>query len=110
MVDNRPVEIVDITDAATQTVTVYFSQSDKLPVKQSFKRRNPLFKDFDVEVSIFSKYRDVGGGVKWPLSIRRERNGEKIVEIFSDTVEINTGLTDDLFSLPAGVKMLPKMK
>jgi hypothetical protein len=106
---NQPVEIVDITDADNRTLTVYFSQTTKLPVRQSFKRRNPEFKDFDEEVTLFSKYRDVGG-VKWPLDVRRERNGEKIYEMFSDTVEINRDLTDDLFTLPANLRILPKAK
>jgi len=103
------VEIVDITDADNRTVTVYFSQTTKLPVRQSFKRRNPEFKDFDEEVTLFSKYLDVGG-VKWPFDVHRERNGEKIYEMFSDTVEINRDLTDDRFTLPANLKLLPKAK
>ncbi|MBZ5576173.1 MAG: hypothetical protein LAP40_06400 [Acidobacteriia bacterium] len=107
---NLPVEIVDITDADNRTVTVYFSQSTKLPVRQSFRRRNPDTKDWDVEVTAFSKYRDVGGGVKWPFDVHRERNGEKIYEMFSDSVEINRNLTDDLFTLPGSVKVLPKAK
>ena len=47
MYENRPVEIVDITDAANATVTVYFDQLTKLPTRQSFKRRNPEYKDLD---------------------------------------------------------------
>ena len=42
--ENLPVEIVDITDAAGLTVTVYFSRSTKLPVRQVLKRRNPEYK------------------------------------------------------------------
>lgn len=108
--ENHPVEIVDITDAAGETVTVYFDQFDKVPIRQTFKRRNPQFKDFDTEVSIFAKYRDIGGGVKWPYDVRRERNGEKIYEMYSESVEINKNLTDDLFTLPVGMKVLPKPK
>ena len=105
---NRPVEIVDITDAANLTVTVYFDQTTKLPVRQVFRRRNPEYKDFDTEVSLYAKYRDVGGGVQWPFDVRRERNGDKIFELYSDSIEINQDLTDNLFTLPGGVKMLPK--
>lgn len=108
--ENQPVEIVDITDSSTQTVTVYFSQSTKLPVRQSFRRRNPMFNDFDTEVTIFAKFRDVGGGAKWPFDIRRERNGQKIYEMFSESVEINKSLPDNLFSLAADIKILPKPK
>jgi len=107
---NTPVEIVDITDADGRTVTVYFSQSTKLPVRQVFKRRNPEFKDFDAEEMVFSKYRDIGGGVMWPFDMRRDRNGEKVYEIYSDSVEINRSLRDNLFELPGNLKILPKGK
>jgi len=107
--ENVPVEIVDITDAEGRTVTVYFSQGTKLPIRQVFKRRNPEYKDFDQEVTVFAKYRDVGG-VKWPFDIQRDRNGEKIYQMYSDSVDINKGLKDDLFSLPGNMKILPKAK
>lgn len=110
IVQNQPVEIVDITDSENRTVTVQFNQTTKLPVRQSFRRRDPELKVFNDEVSSFSKYRDVGGGVQWPFDIRRERNGEKIYEMFSDTVEINRDLTDDRFTLPSNLKVLPKSK
>jgi hypothetical protein len=110
MFENRPVEIVDITDAANNTVTVYFDQRSKFPVRQRFRRRNEQFHDFDTEVTIFGLYRNVGGGVMWPCNIRRERNGEKIYEMIADQVEINKDLKDNLFSLPSDSKMLPKGK
>jgi hypothetical protein len=108
--ENRPVELVDITDARNATVTVYFDQLSKLPVRQTFRRRNDEFKDWDTEVTIFGLYRDVGDGVKWPCNIHRERNGEKIFEMFSDQVQINRNLKDDLFELPGNIKVLPKDK
>ena len=63
----------------------------------------------DEEVTLFTKYRDVNG-VMWPYAIQRERNGEKIYQMYSDSVEINKGLTDNLFTLPANLKILPKPK
>ena len=66
--------------------------------------RNPID-----EVARFNKYRDVDG-VRWPFQIVRERNGEKVSEIFAETVTINSGLTDQLFTLPASVKILKKAK
>ena len=110
MFENRPVEIVDITDAANNTVTVYFDARSKLPTRQSFRRRNPEYKDFDTEVTVFALYRNVGNGVMWPGNIRRERNGEKIYEMYSDKVEINKDLKDNLFTLPGDIKVLPKAK
>ena len=108
--ENRPVNMVEIRGADNVAVTVYFDQLTKLPTRQVYKRRNEEYHDFDTEVTEFSKYRDVGGGVQWPLNIRRERNGNKIYELFSESVEINKGLRDELFHLPGNVKILPKAK
>ena len=109
VVENQPVDIVDITDFDNRTVTVYLNQLTHLPAKQVTNRRDPLTKDLNEEVTRFSKYREVNG-VEWPYDIQRERNGEKIYQMFSDSVEINADLTDNLFTLPANMKILPKMK
>ncbi len=103
---NLPVDIVNITDSENRTTTVYFHRSTKLPVRQIFYHRNAVTKEKDEEVTIFAKYRDVGGGVKWPFNIMRERNGEKIFEIFSESVKINLALKNELFKLPSNIKML----
>jgi hypothetical protein len=105
VIDNQPVEIVDITDNDNRVVTVYFHISSKLPVRQVTVRRDPKTNQPIEEVTLYNKYRDVGG-VMWPYEIARERNGEKIFEIFSDSVTINKGLTDNLFTLPADKKIL----
>jgi|GraSoiStandDraft_16_1057320.scaffolds.fasta_scaffold34685_4 hypothetical protein len=97
--ENQPVEIVDITDSQDRVVTVFFHQSTMLPVRQVYSRRNPQTKERDEEVTRFARYRDVGGGVQWPHQILRERNGEKIYQMFSESVVINQDLTDNLFSL-----------
>lgn len=106
IVDNQPVEIVSITDADNREVTVCFHRSTKLPVRQVFYRRDPKTRDRIEEVTVFSKYRDVGGGVQWPFSIQRTRDGEKIFEMYAESVTVNQDLTDGLFLLPSGIKML----
>jgi len=107
VLDNVPVEIVDITDADNRTTTVNFHQITKLPVRQVFYRRNAVTKERDEEITLFTKYRDAGGGVQWPFAIERERNGEKVYEIFSANVKINDAkMRPDLFELPSGVKVL----
>ena len=107
VIENSPVEIVDITDADNRTTTVYFHQLTKLPTRQVFYRRDPVIKDRIEEITRFSKYRDVGSGVQWPYAIERSRNGEKIYEIFSESVQVNNAkMSDELFALPSGIKML----
>ncbi len=105
--ENRPVEVVDITDAENNTVTVYFGQMDKLPVRQTFRRRNPTYGDFDTEASLFAKYHQ-SEGITWPMDIRRDRNGVKIYEMYTDSAEFNKNLKDSVFALPPKLKVLPK--
>ena len=107
---NTPVEVVDIIDTDNNVVTVYFQSSTKLPLRQVFVRRDPTTKERFEEVSIFAKYRDVGGGVQWPYNITAFRNGGKVYEIFSDSVTINQNLSDNLFTLSSETKVLPPEK
>jgi hypothetical protein len=103
---NEPVELVDITDSENRVTTVYIHYSSKLPVRQKFHRRDPVTKERREEVSEFSKFRDVGGGVQWPFTIRKSRDTEKIYEIYSERVVVNQHLDESLFTLGPGVKIL----
>ncbi len=104
--ENQPVEIVDIIDADNLVTTVYFHHSTKLPLRQQFNRRDPATRERSEEVTLFAKYRDVGGGVQWPFTIQRFRDNEKIYEIYSESVLINQDLPDNLFTIGANVKIL----
>jgi hypothetical protein len=106
--ENQPMDVVEIADADNRIVSVYFHQSSHLPVRQSWERRDPKTKQRFEEVTVFSKFRDAGGGAQWPFVIRRERNGEKIFEMFADSVRVNAGLTDELFTLSGDTKLLKK--
>jgi len=105
---NQPVEIVDVTDSENRAITLYVNRTTRLPVRQVYYSRDLKTRDRDEEVTHFSKYRDVGNGVMWPFAIERERNGEKIFQIFSDSVTINRDVSDELFTLPSNLKILKK--
>ena len=106
VIENAAVETVDMIDADNRITTVYFDRITKLPVRQVFYRRDPVTKEKDEEITHFSKYKDING-IQWPLAIERDRNGEKIYEIFSTTVEINNPkAAADLFMLPSTIKLL----
>ncbi len=105
VVDNAPAEVVEFTDSENRIATIWFHQSTKLPLRQRAYRRQGG--DRDEDVTYFSKYRDVGG-VMWPYTWLRTRNGEKIFEMFSDSVEINVGLDDTYFTVSADTKILKK--
>ena len=99
VVDHQPVEVVDIIDSENRVVTAYFHQTTKLPVKQYFMRMDPKTRDRTDEVTYYARYR-TNDGIQWPQEITRERNGEKIYQIFAETVRFNQDLTDDLFTAP----------
>jgi hypothetical protein len=104
--DNAAVNVVDVVDAGGRVTTVFFEQLSKLPVRQSWFRRDPRSRRRIEEITVYAKFRDVGGGVQWPFVVRRERAGEKIFEMFADDVKVNQGLTDELFTLPGNIKIV----
>ena len=103
--NNVPVDVVEIYDQDNRTVTVYFEQSSHFPVRQMWFRRNAVSRERDEEVTVFSKFRETKG-VKWPWVTMRERNGERIYEIFCESVEMDTGVGDEKFTLPAGINII----
>jgi hypothetical protein len=108
VVENQPVDMVTLTDSENFAVKVFIHTGTRLPVRQEYVRRDAKTRERFEEVTRFSKYRDVGGGVQWPFQMQRERNGEKIYEIFSEAVEINKGLSDEeYFALSTKIKILP---
>jgi hypothetical protein len=107
VIDNNPVELVEIADSENRSTTVAFHRSTKLPFRQVFEHRDPKTKERIEEVMYFSKWRDVGGGVMWPYHMERIRNGEKVFEIFSDHVAVNQNVPDTAFQLPSNLKVLP---
>ncbi|MGI8990318.1 MAG: hypothetical protein ACR2I2_12170 [Bryobacteraceae bacterium] len=108
VVENQPVEILEVVDRENRSVTVYLNSDTFLPAKQRFYRRDPVTKDRVEEITRFSKYRDVGNGVMWPFDLQRERDGEKIFELYADSVTNGNHLKDSLFVLPSGMKILKK--
>jgi hypothetical protein len=108
--DNQPMDVIEIVGQDNVPVKVHVHQSTHLPVKQAFIRRDPKSRERFEEETVFGKYRDAGGGVQWPYSITRHRNGEKVYEIFSESVTVNAGLTDELFTLQGKTKILEERR
>jgi hypothetical protein len=106
---SKHVEIVDITDAQNRTVRVYFDHNTVLPLHETFSWIDPETRYHNDEITEFDKYRDVGGGIMWPYTMERARNGYKTYQIFSERVEVNQPLPPTTFELPPGAKVLKKV-
>ncbi len=103
------VEIVDITDAQDRTVRVYFDHNTMLPIHEAFSWIDPDTHYHNDEATEFDKYRNVGG-IMWPYTIQRERNGYKTFQMFAEKVEVNRPLPPKTFELPAGAQVLKKVE
>jgi hypothetical protein len=108
VVENQPVEALDVYDAENRSVRVWVNKTTFLPVKQRSYRWDPTIKDRREEVTRYSKYREVGNGVMWPFDIERERDTEKNFQLFSDHVTVDDQLAPSMFELPNGIKILKK--
>lgn len=103
---SRHVEIVDLNDTQNRTVRVYFDHNTKLPVRQIFSWLDPTTKYRNDEITEFDKFRDIGGGIMWPYTIERTRNGYKAFQMFADSVQANGVVPPKTFELPPGVKIM----
>lgn len=103
---SRHVEIVDLNDNQNRTVRVYFDHNTKLPVRQTFSWLDPTTKYKNQEITEYDKFRDIGGGIMWPYTIERTRNGYKSFQMFADSVVANGAVPPKIFELPNGAKIL----
>jgi hypothetical protein len=106
VVENQTVDVIDIFDDNNEKITVWLNIFTHLPVRQRWYRRDEASGDKFEEVTRYSIYRQ-SGGVTWPMSTQRERDTEKITEIYDDHVTINAELKPGLFTLPSGIPILP---
>jgi hypothetical protein len=109
IVDLQPTDAIKITDGDNKTVTVYLLKSNHLPMRQEYVRRDPKTREVFRERGHYSKYRTTAG-VTLPWNVLLERDGEKIFEMFVETMDVDKGLEDTLFELPKGIKVLPGEK
>ena len=109
IVDLQPTDAIRITDPDNQTVTVYLLKSTHLPMRQEYLRRDPKTREVFRERGHYSKYRATDG-VTLPWNVLLERDGEKIFEMFVETMEIDKGLEDTLFEIKKGMKVFKEEK
>jgi hypothetical protein len=106
VVENSPVETIEIYDSENRNVTAWFHSSTFLPIKQRFTYWDPVAGDRREEITRFTKYREAGNGVVWPHDIQRERDGYKIFELYADKVTVGEDFKNSMFELPPGVKIV----
>jgi hypothetical protein len=108
VVENQSTQVVDIFDTENRSVRVWISTSTSLPVRQRFMRWDPVIKDRREEVTHYSNYRDSGNGVMLPWATERERDKERIYQMYAEQVTVTKPVDNTQFELAPGVKILKK--
>ena len=104
-VENQSTDVLDIYDANNENVTVWVNSYTHLPVRQRWYRREKDTGYKYEEITHFTKYRQ-SNGITWPMDLQRERDGERIAEVYDDEVKFDQPLKEDIFVLPPNVKLL----
>ena len=84
----------------TATSPSWFYSGYIPPCKARFSRWDPVINDHREEVTHFTKYREAGNGVVWPHDVQRERDKEKVSELYSDKVTVGDDFKPGFFDAP----------
>ncbi|WP_260703456.1 hypothetical protein [Edaphobacter flagellatus] len=97
MVERRITDKVSVLSADNDAVTLELDATTHLPLRRTYKWRNPTFKDFDEEVETYDDYHTVQG-LPTAYTVTRYHNGDMVNQRFYTKVTYNQDLSDDLFN------------
>jgi hypothetical protein len=98
---NLPAQQVTLINAKDEAVSLYFDPDTHLPIKKSYKWRDPVDKDRNVEEEIYDNYKPVQG-VMTPYSFTRYYNGDMQTQRFVNSVHFNPELDEAMFDPNSG--------
>jgi hypothetical protein len=94
---------VTVMNSKNEAVTLFMDINTHLPIKKSFKWRDPVDRQLNVEEEIFDNYRPVGN-IMTAFDVTRTYNGEMAAQSFMTDAKYNQGLSDTLFDPEAARK------
>jgi len=93
---NLPAQQITLINAKNEAVDLFFVLDTHLPIKKSYKWRDPVDKERDFEEEIYDNYRVVQG-VMIPWGFTRYFNGDMQSQRFVSAVRLNQGLNEAMF-------------
>ena len=81
VIARREAETVTLIDSKNDSVVIDIQMDTHLPLRRTFKSRNPLYKDFDEDQEEYSDWHPVQG-MPTPFVTTRYRNGEMVSQRF----------------------------
>jgi hypothetical protein len=97
----HPSQQVTLINAQNESVTLYFDNDTHLPVKKTFKWRDPVDRQNNLEEEVYENYRAVSG-IMAPYNVTRFFNGDMASQRFLNSVTVNQGLDQAMFDPNSG--------
>ena len=97
----HPALQVTLINSNNDAVTLAFDIDTHLPVKKSFKWRDPVDRQLNLEEEVYENYRQVQG-IMTPSNVTRYFNGDMANERFIFSTTFNTGLDQAMFDPNSG--------
>jgi hypothetical protein len=93
---NLPAQQITLINSKDEAVDLFFDLETHLPLKKSYKWRDPVDKERNVEEEIYDNYRLVQG-VMTPWGFTRYFNGDMQTQRFINGVHYNQGINQAMF-------------
>jgi hypothetical protein len=101
MAGNVPAHQVTLINSKNEAVSLCFDLDSHLPIKKSYKWRDPVDKERNTEEEVYDNYKPVQG-VMTPYSFTRYYNGDMQSQRFINSVQFNQGLNPAMFDANSG--------
>jgi hypothetical protein len=95
-VANQPAYVIDIIDAQDVHIRLYLHKSDHLPLRVTYRVKNPITQDWDDYVDDYSNFERFDG-VMTPMNISRTLNGDRIGQTFRSGARYNVAVPPNYF-------------
>lgn len=97
VVDYQQADWVELVDSDNRTFRIAIARSTHLPIRKVVDTRDANTRMRTDEIEYYSNYHPMDA-VQTPFQITRERNGIKIYQVFFDSCQYNTNISDALFT------------
>jgi hypothetical protein len=98
---------VTLISAQNESITIQMDTQTHLPLRRSYKYRDPVYKDLDTETEDYANYHIVDG-FPTAFSISRTKNDEMVRQVYIDKVSYNQELPPDFWDIDAAAKRIKK--
>lgn len=98
---NVAAQQVTLINAKDEAVSLDFDLESHLPIKKTYKWRDPVDRDRNVEEEIYDNYKPVQG-IMTPYSFTRYYNGDMQAQRFLNSIRYNEGVDEAMFDPSSG--------